>query len=263
MKTLYEAANAIEAHMILDLLKQEGVLAQIHGEHLLGAMGGLPAGGLVRLVVDEQDYVQGRTLIKRWEAEQPKERAQKIEKTKPKTLYGFIAGLVLGVSCSYAYFRVPVSTDGVDHDRNGVLDEKWTFSASRIILKTEIDRNLDGKIDYIAHYDERGQIESAEADDNFDGVFETRQHFRRGNIVVSETDTDGDGYPDLRSYYENGVWTKTEYLNPLNSLPLRVEYFKLGKLTMAEMDTNRDGKLDTRYLYTPLGEVASTVAMDK
>jgi hypothetical protein len=263
MKTLYEAASAIEAHMIVDLLKQEGVTAHILGEHLQGAIGELPAGGLVRLTVDEADYAQGRLVIERWDAKQPKEVVQKAVQTRPQKFYGFLAGLALGVGCSYAYFRAPTTVDGIDYDRNGVLDEKWTYSASRTILKTEIDRNLDGKIDYIAHYDERGQIEYAISDDDFNGVFESRIRFRRGNIETVETDTDGDGYPDLRSLYTNGVLTKTEYINPLSGLPLRIEYFKFGVLTAAEMDTDKDGKLDTRYQYNTLGQVVSTEVMGK
>jgi Putative prokaryotic signal transducing protein len=263
MKTLYEAASAIEAHMILDLLKQEGVTAHILGEHLQGAIGELPAGGLVRLTVNEADYAQGRSVIERWDAKQPKEIAQKVVQTKFKTLYGFLAGLTLGVGCSYAYFRVPTTVEGIDYDRNGVLDEKWTYSASRTALKLESDRNLDGKIDYVAHYDERGQVESATSDDNFDGVFETQIRFRRGNIESSATDTDGDGYPDLRSVYSNGVSNKTEYINPLSGLPLRVEHFKFGILRTAEMDTDKDGKLDTRYQYNALAQVISTDIMAK
>jgi len=76
MKTLYEAANAIEAHMLVDLLKQEGLHAHIHGEHLQGAMGELPAAGLVRLVIDEADHARARTLIERWESLQPAEPSE-------------------------------------------------------------------------------------------------------------------------------------------------------------------------------------------
>jgi hypothetical protein len=38
MKTVYEALNIVEAHMLADLLKQEGYSVQIQGEHLIGAM---------------------------------------------------------------------------------------------------------------------------------------------------------------------------------------------------------------------------------
>jgi hypothetical protein len=71
MRTLYEASSAVEAHLLKDLLAQEGVPASIHGEFLQGAMGELPAAGLVRLMVADEHYAAGRALIERWEAAAP------------------------------------------------------------------------------------------------------------------------------------------------------------------------------------------------
>src|SRR5690606_18757888 len=56
MKTLYQAANAVEAHMLADYLKQEGLSAHVLGEHLQGAVGELPAAGLVRLMIPDEQY---------------------------------------------------------------------------------------------------------------------------------------------------------------------------------------------------------------
>lgn len=261
MKTLYQAASSIEAHMLVDLLKQQGTTAHIEGEHLQGAIGGLAAVGLIRIVVDDADYAHARTLIDGWEAQQSAQPTHEPEQIKPKWLYGLILGLVVGMGSTYAYFRVPTTENGIDYDRDSLLDEKWTYSTSRIPLKLEVDRNLDKKFDYIAQYDAQGHIESAQGDDNFDGIFETKWRFRRGNVVYSEIDTDADGYPDLRSFYNHSILLKTEYINPYSGLALRVEYFKLGLLTVAEMDTDKDGKLDTRYFYSPLGQVLTSEAV--
>lgn len=258
MKTLYEASNAVEAHMILDLLQQEGLNAHIQGEHLQGAMGGLPAGGLVRVVVAEDDYGKARELVERWDTDQPKEAAPKPSTRASKAVYALFGGLLLGIAGSYAFYRSPVTNDGVDYNRDGLLDEKWTSAPSGKPIKVEIDRNLDLKVDHIAHYDGRGLIKTAESDDNFDEVFETKIRFRAGNAELSETDTDGDGYPDLRSHYENGVLVSTAFINPSTGLPLRVEYFRLGKLSTVEIDSDRDGTLDTRYLHGKLNDVIAT-----
>ena len=258
MKTLYEASSAVEAHMIVDLLKQEGVTAHIHGEHLQGAMGELPAAGLVRLVVAEPDYKNAKKVVDRWDSDQPKQARLSPSSRPPRVLYGVLLGLTLGIAGSYAFNRSPVTVDGVDYNADGVLDEKWTYAPNGKLLEVEIDRNLDRKVDYIAHYDRRGLIESAESDDNFDGIFETRVRFRAGNVELVESDTDGDGYRDLRTHYEHGVQTSTEFLNPSTGLALRVEYFRLGKLTTAEVDTDGDGVLDTRHRYGGLNEVIAT-----
>ena len=55
MKRVFQAANAIEAHMILHLLQQSGIPGHVEGEYLQGGIGELPAAGLVNVVVaDEQ-----------------------------------------------------------------------------------------------------------------------------------------------------------------------------------------------------------------
>jgi len=257
MKTLYEAANAIEAHMLVDLLKQEGLHAHIHGEHLQGAMGELPAAGLVRLVIDEADHARARTLIERWESLQPAEPSAARPRPRFLSIGTFLAGLMIGAGLTVALFRTPVTVDGIDVDRDGVLDETWTYAPTGTPLKTEIDRNLDHKVDYVAHYDRRGLIESAESDDDFDGVFETHMRFRDNAVELSEVDTDGDGFADLRLHFANGVQDTAEHIDPASGLPLRVEHYKLGVLTSAEVDTDRDGVLDTRIDYTPLGDVAA------
>jgi hypothetical protein len=264
MKTLYQASNAIEAHMLCDLLKREGIVAHIQGEHLQGAMGELPAAGLVRLVVAEPDYARARELVDRWDAEQPPQvREQQPRTGKSTSVIVFLLGLAMGVGGTSAYFRSPVRPDGIDHNRDGLLDEKWTYSASGRLVESEVDRNLDGRVDYVSRTDRQGLTETVESDDDFNGVFETRMGFRLGNVETVEADTDGDGYRDLRSAYTNGILASTEYINPSTGLPLRVEHFRLGKLLHAEVDTDKDGSLDKRLVFTPLGEVSAVEALPR
>lgn len=263
MKTLYEAASAIEAHMLVDLLKQEGLTAHIHGESLQGAMGEIPASGLVRLVVADEDHAAARAVIDRWEATQvePTPRAGPVRKTS--SLRGLALGLLIGAGATYAAYRAPVRTDGVDYNYDGQLDEKVTYSPNGMPLKLEMDRNLDQKIDYVAHYDARGHLESAESDDNFDGVFETQQWLKNGNVEMTLSDSDGDGYPDLRSTFTHGVLDTTETINPASGKPLRVEHYTLGVLKYADVDTDKDGQLDTRITYTPLAQEVSRSALPR
>lgn len=260
MKTLYEASSAVEAHMLIDVLRQQGLTAHVHGEALQGAMGELPAAGLVRLVVEDEDYPAARAAIERWEHTQvdltPSASAPMAARKAPG-LRGFVIGLAVGVAATYAVYRSPVTSEGIDHDRDGLLDEKWTYSPNGTPLKMEADRNLDKRIDYVARYDSRGLIESAGADDDFDGTFETRQRFRDGNLESSASDSDGDAYPDVRWHYAHGVLDTVEYLNPASGLPLRVEHYALGRLVFADVDSQRGGSLDVRIRYTPQAEIAS------
>lgn len=258
MKTIYHAANAVEAHMLRDLLAQEGLSPVIQGEHLQGAMGELPAAGLVRLEVPEPEQAKAREIIARWEAAQPSETAPIPQHTRRAGgLWYFVGGMLLGAGLLYAFVRTPVSSDGIDHNRDGVLDERWIYSPRGYMLRAEMDRNLDGKIDYIVQYDERGLAQSAQSDDNFDGKFETSSDYRNGNVVTSRTDTNADGLPDLVALSTFGVLQSTQYISPTTGLPLRVEHFKLGILQHVDLDTDKDGKLDTRVTYSPLAEELS------
>ncbi|WP_019143039.1 DUF2007 domain-containing protein [Noviherbaspirillum massiliense] len=262
MKTLYQASNSIEAHMILHLLKQEGFTGWVEGEYLQGAVGELPATGLVRVVVAEEDYAAAKSLVDRWEATQPAEAPKPAASIKAGSASGYrfralVAAFAAGVLLTYAFYRAPVSVDGIDHNHDGVLDDRWTSAPGGRVVREEVDRNLDGKADYIATYGRDGSVEMVETDDNFDGIFESRTTYRRGNPVLTETDTDGDGYRDFKTNFENGVVMSTEYINPTTGLPQKIDYFKLGKLTYSETDSDRDGRMDKRTRYNALGEAVS------
>ncbi|RFP76951.1 DUF2007 domain-containing protein [Hydrogenophaga borbori] len=106
MKTLYQAANAVEAHMLADYLKQEGLHAQVLGEHLQGAVGELPAAGLVRLVIDDEQYEAGREAIARWEATQPLDTPAAPSAVNPgQALWIFVLGLLAGAIGMYALMQ--------------------------------------------------------------------------------------------------------------------------------------------------------------
>jgi hypothetical protein len=243
--------------MILNLLEQEGLTGRVDGEYLQGGIGELPAAGLVKVMVPEQDYAAAKLIVDKWDTAQPDREPIPVPKKAGNKFGIFAVGLVLGILCTYAYYRTPVTIDGTDHNRDGVLDDKWTYAPTGLIMKNEVDRNLDGKIDYVSKFDRNGTIESAESDDNFDGVFESQTIYRLGNPQLIETDTDGDGYRDFKMNFVNGVLVSDEYIYPTTGLPQKIDYFKSGKLTHSETDTDKDGKMDKRTNYNGLGEVAS------
>lgn len=255
MRTLYEAASGVEAHMLLDLLKQRGIEAHIQGEHLQGAMGELPAAGLVRLVIDEEHYDEARDILDAWEALQP--AATPAPPRRGGRFRWFVLGVLLGAGGLYGLVRTPASTDGVDYDRDGRMDETWTYAPRGTPLRMEADRNHDGKVDYILYYDERGLLASGESDDDFDGRFESRSRYHEASIEFSQADTDGDGFFDLLSHFRHGVLERREFVDPVSGKVLRTERYRREKLVFAELDTDRDGDLDTLVEYTGLGEVSS------
>lgn len=66
MKTVLHALNSVEANLVKGLLESEGIPSSVLGEFLQGAIGELPATGLIRVVVNEEDYEQARRIIEDW-----------------------------------------------------------------------------------------------------------------------------------------------------------------------------------------------------
>lgn len=260
MKTVYEAANALEAHMLADVLKQEGITAQVLGGFLTGAVGELPAAGLVRLMVDDEDFDRARVVIERWESAQVDLSRRPAAPAAPRApwLWG-LGGLLLGAGLCWAWVQVPVHQNGFDHNRDGRADELWETSAADTPLSAEFDRNFDGRVDLRYRYDGQGELASAESDNNFDGVFETRTRFRAGQAQTEEADTDGDGLIDAVSTFAYGVLATTQYLEPRSGRPARIDFYRLGGLLEhSDRDTDLDGVLDAREHYNALGQITHT-----
>ena len=73
MKSIYQAAHGVDAHMIRALLEQAGIPAQVRGEYLQGALGEIPVSGMVAVWVPEADAARARELVLDWERSVPEE----------------------------------------------------------------------------------------------------------------------------------------------------------------------------------------------
>ncbi|TRX75436.1 putative signal transducing protein [Pseudomonas mangiferae] len=71
MRRIYEPRDLLEAQMLLGMLASEGVDAHLTGGHLLGAVGELPIGGLLGLLVPDEEADRARQLIQAYNAAQP------------------------------------------------------------------------------------------------------------------------------------------------------------------------------------------------
>jgi len=71
MQRIYEPQDLLEAELLLGMLASEGVEAHLSGQHLLGAVGELPALGLLGLLVEDDDAERARRLIAAYNAAAP------------------------------------------------------------------------------------------------------------------------------------------------------------------------------------------------
>ena len=71
MQRIYEPQDLLEAELLLGMLASEGVEAHLAGRHLLGAVGELPALGLLGLLVEDEEADRARRLIAAYNAAAP------------------------------------------------------------------------------------------------------------------------------------------------------------------------------------------------
>jgi hypothetical protein len=69
MKTIYQAGDVLEAHIVCGMLNAEGIEAEVAGQYQQGAVGGLAPRDFARVqLLDEDDEPRARELIRDYEA---------------------------------------------------------------------------------------------------------------------------------------------------------------------------------------------------
>jgi len=261
MHLVYQASTTVEAYMILNLIEQEGLTGRIDGEYLQGGIGELDAGSSVRVLVAEDDYQQAKKIIQEWESHQPIPEIG-TEVVEESSHFGAgLAGCCLGMLIMFLYYSFPIEHDDFDNNHDGRLDERIKY-VQGIISKSEVDRNFDGEFDFIFIYNRRGILESALADEDFNGTFESEIEYLHGNVEWQKSDTNGDGFKDHRIKFKNGVLDNVRFYDSLTKKVKKIQYFEALKLKSAEVDLSGNGVLDTRYQYDSFEEVSRTSVID-
>jgi hypothetical protein len=257
MKTIFEASTGLEAHMIVNLLQQEGIDCRMDGEYLQGGVGELQAMNIVRVLVDDHDFEKARAVINEWDARQPDKVVDYPPASKSSGIgRGLLFGFLAGVGATFWAYNSPVTNDGIDYNNDGELDERWLYKDNRI-YRVELDRNLDGKVDAVNYYNLKGLIYKSENDDNFDGTYETSYKYKQGNVYLHESDINQDGKTDLISNFENGMLTEVEISGPEVNSPRKKQIYEMNKLVNAEFDSNGDGEYEISYQYDFYEEIKS------
>ena len=100
MKTVYEANNSLEGHMVANLLEQANIFARVDGDFLQGGVGELQPMGIVRVMVNNEDFDQAREMVIQWESTQPK--SDNVQSAKGYTWLHLLMSFMLGVAVGAA-----------------------------------------------------------------------------------------------------------------------------------------------------------------
>ncbi len=71
MQRIHEPTDLMEAQMLMSMLHSEGIAVYLQGADLVGAMGELPALGLLGLMVENEDALRARELIASYQQATP------------------------------------------------------------------------------------------------------------------------------------------------------------------------------------------------
>jgi len=268
METVFDAENNIEAHMIVHMLERSGIKAEIMGEHLQGGVGELPAHGNIRVVVDPSDALEARRLISKWETKQraaPPTQTHQPLKNPYSGFIGFLAGVGIASAFLLWAYNSPMTTHTADYNRDGETDE-WVYWRGETVSKVEVDRNHDGTVDAKYTYSPRNSVEKGEFDNDFDGTFEYVGEYKYAQPYFDEIDVSGNGQPDRRYHYRDGVLTRAEFFRPSTQIVRKSQSYVNGvELREARWDSDNDGVLDTLIRYGPFEEELSrsTISHDE
>lgn len=250
MISVYEAPNELEAQMILNLLSLSDIPGELLGTDLPGAIGELPAIGLVKVRVSPDDVAEAKEIILEWESKQTFEPVDKPQ-SKFGVWTGFVLGALLATGLVLWFTYTPVSRSGADLNGDGVQDEFYFFYGG-LLDQYDFDRNFDGQIDSTMDYS-RGVPNFLELDDDFNGSFETLMKYRHGNLQVVEVDHDGDETVDYIERYESSVLIEADFIVGLGVVAKR-QFFERGQLKRAFLDEDLDRKFDVIVRYDDLQE---------
>ncbi|GAC1352730.1 MAG: hypothetical protein NVS3B20_14130 [Polyangiales bacterium] len=98
------------------------------------------------------------------------------------------------------------------------------FSEGRVVCM-ELDTNRDGVLDLLRVFSEKGDLESEEADRNYDG---------KSDVWIT---------------YEKGQMVKQAFDSAFKGIADEFHYYREGKLKRIERDRNDDGKIDVWEFY--------------
>ena len=120
----------------------------------------------------------------------------------------FIITVIVTTILAMAVFAENPAIYTADSNADGKPDQ-WYNMENNEIRHMEMDRNFDGKVDYLADYSKDGKLVSEEMDYNYDGKMDDFYFYDgEGVLIREEIDSNFDGKTDIWIYLYKGIYIK-------------------------------------------------------
>jgi antitoxin component YwqK of YwqJK toxin-antitoxin module len=144
-----------------------------------------------------------------------------------------------------------------DTKKSGRVDTRCYMDGTRL-LRIEIDRDGDGKIDRWEYYGADQKLEKVGISRQNDGIVDAWAYSAPdGTMARLEISTARDGKVTRTEYYEGGALVRAEEDTHAGGRPDKWETYKNGALESVAFDTTRRGTPDRRLTYLPNGKVVT------
>lgn len=147
----------------------------------------------------------------------------------------------------------------LDYDtrNSGRIDTRCYMDGTRI-LRIEVDRDGDGKVDRWEYYGADDKLEKVGVSRRNDGVPDAWAYEGPdGGLARLEISTAHDGKVNRTEYYEHGALVRAEEDTRAWGRPDKWETFRNGVLESVAFDTTHRGAPDLRLTYFPDGRVVT------
>jgi hypothetical protein len=144
-----------------------------------------------------------------------------------------------------------------DADKDGIIDT-WTYMDGTKVLRSEIDKNEDGKIDRWEYYGDDGKVNKVAVSRADNGKPDMWLYpGPDGQIARAELALRPDGQVSRWEWYDHGVIVRAEEDDNGDGKPDKWETYQNGAVVTAAFDENADGRPDRRLTYGPGGRLLS------
>ena len=259
MRPIFTANNYVEAELIAQSLKNEGIDAQVE-VHCMDGITDHPV-----VLVDDSQVEEALKLIKGETYTVEKSEGEKVEMNEAKapehpvksTLSSFWKGflsasavfLLIGFFyyASYSHRPKDLFSNEVDSNQDGKPDY-WIFNDGGKLIRTESDSNFDGKVDTWTFYEDMHTYRQ-EVDNNLDGKPDRWVYIKLGSRIKEEDDFDFDGKKDGIILYESNMPSVGYVDNDGDGKHDEVIKYEQGRVVERKWSYNNDDIFDKKEIF--------------